>query len=124
MENLESILVQARDGRQQPGQWAYETVSGVEHFKMAALRVASFWGLAAFFVFVPVLHFVLVPAAFVAGIYFGIKSTRYTQRLLTLTTICPSCEKPLQEKALLFRDSLDFKCPSCSCNLTVLKMRR
>jgi hypothetical protein len=53
--------------------------------------LAACWGAAAVAVFVPVAHFVLVPALTIAGPVWAVFRYRERQRLVRVHGVCPRC---------------------------------
>lgn len=72
------------------------------------------WGLAVAAVFVPLLHFVLVPALLVAGPLLGLARLRERSTLERITGSCPACERAI---AITLRsrlaESVPFRCEGC-----------
>jgi hypothetical protein len=82
-----------------------------------ALAIA--WILAIFFILVPVLHFVLVPAAFITGIvlflhYFGLR-----HYLEVGAVICPSCDTEFKLKPNAFNLPIRELCPHCRADVLI-----
>lgn len=78
------------------------------------------WGLAIVAVFLPVLHFILVPALLLAGPF--VARARWMEHATArrLTGVCPGCTKPieypLRQSA---RPEIPFRCPECGRPLTL-----
>jgi len=85
---------------------------------LAALGV--FWGLAAVAVFLPVAHFVLVPAFLAAGAITAGLRLREDRRLLSVRGVCPRChvdqEFPAEQR---FSQEQTLDCPRCHTHLTL-----
>jgi len=82
--------------------------------------VGMFWALALGGLFIPVAHFVLVPAFLTAGIVMGVKRSREDRRLLGVSGLCPRCgvEQRFRVGGRFF-DGRTFDCPRCHNNLRV-----
>ncbi len=95
---------------QTPGERTFRTLSGV----------GMFWALALGGLFIPVAHFVLMPAFLIAGIVMGIKRAREDWRLLGVSGARPRCgvEQRFHVGGRLF-DGRAFDCPRCHYNLRV-----
>jgi len=95
---------------QTPGERTLRTLSGI----------GMFWALALGGLFIPVAHFVLVPAFLIAGIVMGIKRSREDRRLLAVSGACPRCgiEQRFRVGGRFF-DGRAFGCPRCHNNLRV-----
>lgn len=72
------------------------------------------WGLAIAAVFVPVLHFVLVPGLVIAGPLLGMARLAERATLERVTGACPACDHAVA-LALKSRlaDSVPFRCEAC-----------
>ena len=80
-----------------------------------ALRtLAACWGLAIAAVFVPVLHFVLVPSLLVAGPLLSLQKLGEAQSMLSAAGACPACGAP-QEFPLArpWRARVSLRCTAC-----------
>lgn len=55
--------------------------------------LAACWGAAAVSVFIPVAHFLLVPALAIAGPVWGVLRFREHQRLVRVRGVCPRCRR-------------------------------
>lgn len=83
-------------------------------------QLVKFWIIGLFCILIPVLHFFLVPAFFITGIYFLIKSLKYKYRIEnTGSALCPSCQKKIEIKALWFESQVRFGCSHCSEQLVL-----
>jgi len=71
------------------------------------------WGLAVLSIFVPVLHFFLVPGFLIAGIVIFFVTYRKNELLEQATIICPSCSKEFSLFKLSFLWPLHKDCPDC-----------
>jgi hypothetical protein len=91
-----------------------------QRFARTAGGLGMFWGLALASVFIPVAHFVLVPAFVVGGIVMAVKRAREDRRLLWVRGVCPRCgvEQELKPGGR-FVDGRTFDCPSCHGNITL-----
>lgn len=101
------------------------TTMEVEHLSMfermfsAAGALAVCWFAGVIFIAVPVMHFVLVPLAAVAGLVaFGFKLTRHERR--TETSIkCPGCMALLRVKPAAFNWPIKENCGECRIGLII-----
>jgi hypothetical protein len=87
----------------------------------AARGLAAGWGLAAIAVFLPILHFVLVPTLVVGGIVAAIALGRQSRRIADLRGPCPRCgaEQHFEAAGRVRRTRL-IACPACHTNLTLV----
>lgn len=83
--------------------------------RIRALRAwAVCWGLAVPAVFLPVLHFVLVPSLLVAGPIAGLLRLREEQTVLGASGACPACgESQSFPVTGAWRESVRLRCEKC-----------
>ncbi|SRR6266496_851355 len=91
-----------------------------EHALRAFKRGGLFWAVAAGCVFLPVLHFVLVPSFFVIGLAVGIKHLSDREIVSRVRGTCPRCGLE-QDFAAGNRltPSWELDCPACHNHLTL-----
>ncbi|MGH7316681.1 MAG: hypothetical protein ACREJS_10520 [Candidatus Rokuibacteriota bacterium] len=76
--------------------------------------LGTFWALALGGLFIPVAHFVLVPAFLVAGIIMAIKRSREDRRLVVVHGACPRCgAEQAFEGGGRFENGRSLDCPAC-----------
>lgn len=80
-------------------------------------KLALFWGLSLFCVFIPVLHFLLTPLFFFLGILTFLKQHRNTHFIKEMTIPCPSCQQSLVLKNLYFLEDKKINCDHCANQL-------
>lgn len=84
-----------------------------ERTKLAAKKFFFMFLLALAAVFIPVLHFFLVPLFLILSVVFGIKTYGTMYRLcFNNETKCIECQKPFKSEIFL-DESLRVKCPNC-----------
>jgi len=80
----------------------------------AVKTLAAGWGLAVAAVFLPVLHFVLVPALLIGGPVFALMRLGEARSLLTAAGACPACGAgqsfTLREA---WRERTPLRCEAC-----------
>ena len=84
------------------------------------LGFAACWGAAILAVFLPVLHFVLVPSLVVAGPLVALSQLRQHVTILDVEGPCPACGAAIQEK--LNSDArlpIQLRCEQCRRALEV-----
>ena len=86
-----------------------------------ALRAAGLClGLAALAVFLPIAHFVLVPAFLIAAPIFALRRLRDRTSIVALRGTCPRCGEERQFEAKgRFGPGFKVSCPVCSFTLEV-----
>ena len=73
-----------------------------ERLRNALKNLALWWLAAIAFIFVPVLHFFLVPLAFVIGLFFCFRSYRFRNHLAAIEVACPRCKSGIELKSQAF----------------------
>jgi len=126
MESVRSTPVPpATAGEQLPAQFAYfdklgpATVNVIQHgrpdrLRRAAKAWAGCWGAAIVAVFLPVLHFVLVPALLIGGPLYAMVMMREKVTVLGADGNCPACgalQHPRPKAGA--SDRMEFRCESC-----------
>ena len=81
---------------------------------IAGLKVMGMcWGIAILTVFVPVLHFVLVPGFLIGGIVGFFIRFRLTELMESTQAKCPECGQTFEIKNFSFNWPLRKNCPKC-----------
>jgi hypothetical protein len=85
-----------------------------DRLRRAARAWAGCWGAAIVAVFLPVLHFVLVPSLIVAGPLYAMVMMRERVTVLGADGDCPACGAPQHPKLKAGAgDRMEFRCESC-----------
>ncbi|HTR97909.1 MAG TPA: hypothetical protein VMH61_08410 [Candidatus Acidoferrales bacterium] len=80
----------------------------------AARTLGACWGLAVVAIFLPVLHFVLVPLLLVLGPALGWSRLNEAHSLLRASGSCPGCGGALELKlGQRWRERTMLRCPAC-----------
>lgn len=90
-----------------------------ERLKVSCKKFAFLLALAIGSIFIPVLHFFLVPMFLILSLVLGFKAyaTQYRLHFLKETN-CIECQKPLKAEVML-DESLRVKCHHCLVNYLV-----
>lgn len=76
--------------------------------------LALFWGIALLSVFLPVVHFVLVPLFFILGMVFAFRARKLRFEIVSGEVLCPNCKAQVTIKnASCAVDHKDI-CQSCA----------
>lgn len=94
--------------------------SGQRRAGRALAALGMFWGLAVVAVFLPVVHFVLVPSLLAAGVIVAALRLREHRRVLGVEGACPRCGvvQVFTAAGRLRRDQT-LDCPRCHSTLTL-----
>jgi hypothetical protein len=94
---------------------------GAARLRRAAAGLAACWGAAAVAVFLPILHFVLVPGLTVGGIVAAIVLGRQAQRVTEVRGRCPRCSSEERfEAGGRMQPTRRVDCPRCHTNVTLV----
>ena len=116
---------------QVPAEFAYHeqvqpaTVSVIKHARVDRMRRAArawagCWGAAVVAVFLPVLHFVLVPSLLVGGPLYAMVMMRERVTVLGADGACPACgaeQHPRMKTGA--SDRMEFRCENCRRALAI-----
>jgi len=96
------------------------TASPGQRFVRAARSAAVLWAFAVGFVFVPGLHFVLVPTFLILGAVAGLRQLRGTEVVSGVHGTCPRCGREQDFTAgNRLAPSWMLDCPACHNTLTL-----
>lgn len=114
------VLVRIRDSTREPvtSELEVETLALPSRLMSGLRMLLLSWALAVAAIFVPLLHFVLVPGLFVAGPILGWLATRSTIRVKSTVITCPKCG---QETAIEPRSKgwpVALRCSHCSTSFS------
>ena len=88
-----------------------------EKLVAAVKKLITFWGLALISIFIPVLHFVLVPLFILVGIGFFFVQFQKTHLIHRLSFKCPDCDQENRIEKMYFKETVRFRCEACSAQL-------
>lgn len=85
-----------------------------ERTRRALIGWGACWAMAVVAVFIPLLHFILVPALLIAGPLVGRARWREKATVLDVRGVCPGCGKP-QSVAMKqpASEAMPWRCPEC-----------
>ena len=96
------------------------TASPGQRIARAARSAAVLWAFAVGFVFVPGLHFVLVPTFLILGLVAGLRQLRATEVVAGVHGTCPRCGREQDFTAgNRLAPTWTLDCPACHNTLTV-----
>jgi hypothetical protein len=119
MEERIKIQVETISGNPTSGEIMITKLSKNQRMKTAFKKLFFFGGIAIFSVFLPVLHFFLVPLFLILGIVFGVKSYRVDSCLVSGNGSCPHCKEGINFKSNDLVWPILVKCHKCSRDLNI-----
>ena len=116
-----NVLFQDNNANSRPGSVQTTMYETSDRLKRAIIRLLSLWLAATISVFIPLAHFVLVPAFLIAGIVMAVLAYRTDRALNNAQGACPVC----QEEATIPLEANDqlpkwTYCPKCNAPLQIL----
>lgn len=95
-------------------------LSQAEKTKTAVKWFAVFFALAVFSVFVPILHFVLVPSFLIAAVVVGMRAYSQKADLTNLRGNCPNCSSAISLERVRIKRVTREICPQCRDFLKII----
>jgi hypothetical protein len=108
------VFAKAHSNHEETGQVEVANLSTPERITIVATRSGIFLTLAAVSIFIPVLHFILVPGFIVAAVAAGLSSSRYSQKLTGGSVPCPHCKQLVTLKEMPLKWPLASICQNCA----------
>jgi hypothetical protein len=87
--------------------------------KFALKRLGLCWGIGFGCVFIPVMHFVLVPTAFLVGIISSYKQLKLPEQIVGGELTCPKCSERFTVDAQPFEWPKRLECQKCDSRLLI-----
>lgn len=87
------VALRIRDSLREPthAELAVEDIPMPKRVMKAAIRLVLLWVLAVACIFIPLLHFVLVPGFAVAGVVFAVLAAKGSVEVKSTEVTCPKC---------------------------------
>lgn len=101
------------------GEVAVRRWSGMDRTRRAIVALAGFWALAIVSIFIPALHFVLVPAFLLIGPIAAVLLARQKSTVLGGRGVCPACSEPFFIEGGTESWPLQDVCESCRAAVTI-----
>lgn len=114
-------IVRANDFKQNPINGTAEVCSKKTLLIQALKKVGLFLGLAVASLFIPLLHFILVPAFLLLGALAFKNQMSNTHHFKLATYPCPTCGKANSISDLYFHEDAKLGCTSCSARLAIIQ---
>lgn len=107
------VYVLCADGRSARGQMMLTPLDRSARLRRAGKSLAAAWAVAFATIFVPILHFVLVPGFLAFGLYLFVKVSRRQTAPSGGIVPCPACEAPLPVVPEILDGPRRDACPGC-----------
>lgn len=119
-EQTISAQIKNRDGKQAPGQVRVQTWTAQDRLKRSLKALGLCWGGAIVAVFMPLIHFVLVPSLLLAGPIVAYVFYQSESVVLGGEGHCPSCQKPFKIVRQKNKWPLKDICSSCQSEVEIV----
>lgn len=115
------VIVQSRSDLDKKSESTFVVSEFIKSYRLirAFKALALFWAIAIFCILIPMLHFVLVPAFLLVGIFMFFQQMGIHYYLIGGQIRCPSCEKEFDLKPVAFDWPKRDICPYCRADLTI-----
>ena len=109
------VVLQIRDSAREPtaATLELEDIPFAKRLGRGAVRLLGAWAVAVACVFIPLLHFVLVPGFFLAGPVLAWLAVRASVRVTSASITCPKCGKDAPIEAGTTGWPVSMRCSSC-----------
>ncbi|RME15702.1 MAG: hypothetical protein D6797_06115 [Bdellovibrio sp.] len=105
--------IETLDGKKDPLEIEVKKIELRDRIKAALKSSIVLFLLAVGFVFIPILHFILVPAFLIASIVVFWMTFSITHKITTRALKCPGCHKEISLKSQSPEFPIRFSCPEC-----------
>lgn len=106
-------ILRANDFKQNPLEVNIVPSSKKSVILLSLKKLGLFWGLAMVSILIPILHFVLVPAFLIIGVYAFLSQYKNTHSLHEGSSTCPACQGRFPIKNIYIYDSKKINCELC-----------
>ena len=97
------------------------SLSTLGKLKYATKSLAICWGIALLCVFIPVLHFFLVPLGLIIGLFLFYRNFQFQELLIDGKISCPACRHDFEAKKIAFNWPKQESCSACDLELILKK---
>lgn len=112
-------IAQTNDCKSNPLQGSVTQCSKNELIRVGLKRLFLFWLGATICVFIPILHFFLVPLFFIIGIIAFIRTQRCNLKIQSASYLCPSCQVQNKIKEVWFEENYRARCEACAIQVII-----
>lgn len=119
MEETVAISIESNTADTQSGELRILSLSKEARTKTALKYLGGAWAMALFSIFLPLLHFVLVPGLFLAGPILAYLFYNKKEQMQAGTILCPKCKSEVPYKKQYVKWPLSITCTNCLNVLTL-----
>ncbi len=112
-EYWEKIQFKSADGNISSGQILVRNIEKAKRSKAALKSLGILWSLSLVTAVIPILHAVLVPGFFIAGIVISLKIFNTKKEISEVQGQCPVCKKEIRLQDQSYKNHLKTECPHC-----------
>ncbi|MBN8554346.1 MAG: hypothetical protein J0L93_02785 [Deltaproteobacteria bacterium] len=118
-ENLKPISTTTRSGEKNQGQLRIIFWSKEERLKRALKAAGIGLGLTFIFIFLPIVHFILVPLALIITPLVSVYLYKQTEEVPKQNLICPKCAANVEVSSSNKFEKIELICDSCRSVLEI-----
>lgn len=119
---IEQVVIIEANNKKKTGYLKIQFYNKKQRLKRALKLGAMCWGGAIVAIFIPIIHFVLVPVLFLTGIISPLFIYSQESRVLGGEGVCPECQKQLPLEAGSNQWPLTDLCTQCRTAVKVEKI--
>lgn len=108
-------------GDSEPGTASVQELTSSDCMKRALKTLGIFWGIGVAGVFLPVVHFIIVPTALLLGPIFAIRTYRQKTMISDVKALCPQCKAVLKIDKTAGQWPLKDFCQGCRNQIKIDK---
>ncbi len=109
-----SVQLRNEGGELRSATGTYTAYNPASRGQRAIVRLVGFWLAAIPGAFIPVFHFIWVPAMLIAGVGMAIAAWNTTEQLKGIEGSCPSCDAPVALSGGRSSADMHDTCPDCN----------
>lgn len=111
------VFAKAHSDHEEIGEIEITALSPRERLQMVALRSGTLFLLAIAAVFIPILHFILVPALLLASVLAGLSAWRFQSKIKSGKVKCPHCTRPIEVQPAPLSWPILTVCQNCASSV-------
>jgi len=109
-----AVIVNASNGSALDAEVQKVHLPAGERLARAGKRLGILWGAAIVCLFIPIVHFLLVPLFLITGLALAIVAFLGSIRIIGSELICPDCKNTFNLPETRESWPIDYSCPRCT----------